>query len=62
MVVVQGIVKICEGRIIILVTFSLRVIRVAIEKYLFDANPKINGGEIIFEPVFNGIAESVTKI
>jgi hypothetical protein len=52
MVVVQGIVKICEGRIIILVTFSLRVIRVAIEEYLFDANPKINGGEIIFEPVF----------
>jgi hypothetical protein len=50
------------GHIIIFSNVHVAFIRVAVEDICSMRTPKINDDEIIFEPVFLGIAENVTKI
>ena len=55
------IVKILVGHIIIFSNVPVAVIRFAVGNICSMRIPKINGDEIVFEPVFIGITESVTK-
>ena len=52
MVIVQDIVKILVGHIIIFSNVPVAVIRVAVGNICSMRIPKINGDEIVFEPVF----------
>jgi hypothetical protein len=58
---VRDIVKIFVGHIIIFGNVTVAVIRVAVGNICSRRIPKINDDEIIFEPVFIGITESITK-
>jgi hypothetical protein len=61
MVVVQGIKNIWRSHILF-GNVPVAIIRVAVVNICSMRIPKINEGEIIFEPIFIGITESVTKI
>jgi hypothetical protein len=53
MVVVQGVVKIFEGRHIIFGNVPVAAIRVAVVNICSMRIPKINDDEIIFEPILS---------
>jgi hypothetical protein len=56
MVIVQDIVKILVGHIIIFSNVPVAVIRVAVGNICSMRIPKINGDEIVFEPVFLSVS------
>ena len=58
MVIVQDTVKISVGHIIIFSNVPVAVIRFAVGNICSMRIPKINEGEIIFEPIFIGITET----
>jgi hypothetical protein len=61
MVVVQGIKNIWRSHILF-GNVPVAIIRVAVVNICSMLIPKINDGEIIFEPVFNGIPRVQQKI